>query len=111
MDKEVKNILSKYLKEGAKIEDLQSELIKANCIIYKSALPPINGQAVEHIDGTPDKGYPLRILRAYRANCDYRWADTIDGQGIVNPLLIHMNELCEQRAKLLDEVIAVLERG
>jgi hypothetical protein len=61
------------------------------------------------LDATPDKEYPLRILRAYRELCNCRWADTTDGGETENPLLKLMNEHCEQREKILGEAIAKLE--
>ncbi len=42
-------------------------------------LPPLTQQPIEYVDGTPDLDYPLRILRAYRVNCDARWASDADG--------------------------------
>ena len=71
-------------------------------------LPSVTQQPILHIDGTPDKGYVLRILRAYRGDCNCRWADTTEGTGIENPILKLMNEDCEKRAKLLDEAIKIL---
>jgi len=56
------------------------------------------------VDGTPDAGYVLRILRAYRENCNCKWA--YDGE---EEMLRIMNEACDARAKLLDEAIARLE--
>ena len=61
----------------------------------------------KHIDATPDEGYPLRILRAYRADCDARWADTSDGD-VGNPLTVALNEMQDQRAVVLDRAIAAL---
>ena len=63
----------------------------------------------KHIDATPDEGYPLRILRAYRADCDARWADTSDGD-VGNPLTVALNEMQDQRAVVLDRAIAALRR-
>lgn len=64
-------------------------------------------QEVLHIDATPDEHYVLRILQAYRMNCDTRFATGTDGT-CDNPLFQMMNEHQEQRAKLLDEAIAKL---
>ena len=111
MDKEVIVILKKYLKRGVSIDDLQSELIQANCIIYKSELPPMNGEAVKFVDATPDEGYPLRILRAYRQQCDCMWMGTTDGAEPFNPLIKAMNDLNKQRAIILDKVIEKLKDG
>ncbi len=72
-------------------------------------LPELTKQPILFVDGTPDEEYPLRILRAYREQCDCRWADTTDGSDAESPLLKLMNEHCEQRAKVLDKAIALLE--
>ncbi|MCK5019552.1 MAG: hypothetical protein KAS32_21005 [Candidatus Peribacteraceae bacterium] len=71
----------------------------------KTELPALTQQPILHVDGTPDGGYVLRILRAYRESCNCRWADTTDGSETENPLLKMMNEHCEQRAELLDKAI------
>jgi len=74
-------------------------------------LPELTQQPVLHIDGTPNEDYPLRILRAYRQQCDCRWVENTDGSEPTNPLLIMMNEHCEQRAEILDRAIEkLLER-
>ena len=90
------------------IDDLQSELIRAHCVIFKSELPPINGQAVLYIDATPDKDYPLRILQAYRQDCNCQWAENTTGGEPTNPLLKVMNDQNNKRAKVLDKAIAKL---
>ena len=108
MDKEVIAILAKYGVPKASIDDLQSALIQAQCIIYKSELPPINRQPIHHVDATPNDDYPLRILRTYRQGCDCRWSDTTNGTDTENPLLKMMNDHCEQRAKILDKAIEKL---
>lgn len=69
-----------------------------------SASMEIISAAVKHIDATPDDGYPLRILRAYRASCDMRFH--------ANPplaLVDKLNDLQERRAEILDTAIALLE--
>lgn len=71
-------------------------------------LPEITQQPVLLIDATPDEEYVLRILRAYRQNCDCRWVST-EPNNEPNKLLDMMNEHCEQRATLLDKAIAILE--
>ena len=73
-------------------------------------LPKLTKQPVLYVDSTPDNDYPLRILRAYRLECDCRWADTTDGADTENPLLKMMNDHCEQRASLLDKAILKLTR-
>ena len=73
-------------------------------------LPELTQQPILYIDGTPNADYPIRILRAYRENCNCIWADTTEGKGSENPMLKMMNEHNEQRAKLLDKAIALLEK-
>jgi len=68
-------------------------------------LPKVSKEYLTHVDATPDRGYPLRILTAHRQNCNGHWiADP------PNPLYDLMNEHQIQRAKLLDEAIAILEK-
>ena len=70
----------------------------------------IECEPIIHVDATPDEGYPLRILRAYRENCNCKWASSTDGneEGL-SPLCIVMNEACEKRAEILDRAIKKLE--
>lgn len=72
-------------------------------------LPPLTQQPIIGIDGTPDKDYPLRILRAYRENCNVRWNASTDKGSDTNPVYELMNEHQQRRAKLLDQAIAILE--
>lgn len=67
-------------------------------------IPELTRQPVLHVDATPDSAYPLRILRAYRENCDYKFI--ADPQ---SPLITMMNEHNDQRAIILDRAIAILE--
>lgn len=73
-------------------------------------LPKLTEPVIEFIDATPDDDYPLRILRAYRHNCDVRFATDFDGN-CDHQLFSLMNEHCEQRAKILDRAISLLERS
>lgn len=68
----------------------------------------VTQQPIMHVDGTPDEEYPLRILQAYRANCDMRWADNTGCEETINPLLVAMNEHQHQRAEILERAIAKL---
>ena len=72
-------------------------------------IPPVTREPLAHVDATPDDGYVLRILRAHRANCDVRWADSAGGEETTNPVLVAMNAACRRRAALLDAAIARLE--
>lgn len=62
------------------------------------------------IDATPNEQYPLRILKAYRESCDYRWGDGLDGGDLATHKLKELNNLCDERAKILDAAIYILER-
>lgn len=72
----------------------------------KTELPDITQEPIIHIDCTPNEEYPLRILRAYRQNCDCRWASDTE-----NVLIKVMNEACEKRAIILDKAITILEKN
>jgi len=73
-------------------------------------LPELTQQPILHIDGTPNEDYPLRILRAYRQECDCKWAENTTNDEVTNPLLIMMNEHCAQRAEILDRAIEKLSK-
>mgnify|MGYP001602384736 CR=1 FL=1 len=73
-------------------------------------IPPVTREPILHVDATPGEDYPLRILRAYRANCDVRWARTARGEADpTDPLLAMMNRAQVARAAILDRAIATLE--
>ena len=73
-------------------------------------LPPLTQQPVQHVDGTPDLSYPVRILRAYRQECDSRWE--VSGlDEAATPVYRMMNAHCLQRAIILDRAIAILEHN
>ena len=61
--------------------------------------PNLAQQPVQHVNPTPDGGYALRILKAYRANCNYRFSGVLDA----------LNEEQEQRAAELDKAIVKLK--
>ena len=62
----------------------------------------------KHVDATPDEDYPLRILRAYREDCNLAWATTTDGTPSDSLLVKALNDLQMQRAAILDRAIAAL---
>ena len=70
-------------------------------------LPPLTQQPTKFVDMTPDRGLALRILRAYRADCDSWWevSGLSEDQRRVYDL---MNEHQRQRAVILDHAIARL---
>ena len=67
-------------------------------------LPVVTQEPLLNVDGTPDRDYPLRILRAHRENCNCKWISDKS-----NPLLDVMNDDCDRRAKILDHAICILE--
>ena len=109
MDKIVIKVLREFL-TTKQVDELQKRLWDEHCIIYHSELPQMNEVPQKHIDATPNDGYPLRIIQAYRQDCDCKWADTTDGEDTENPLLRLMNDLNEQRAKILDMAIKKLTK-
>lgn len=70
-------------------------------------LPPVRNQMdMMYIDGTP-RGYALRILRAYRNQCDEKWivSGIDEKRALVYDL---MNKHQDERAKELDKAIDFL---
>jgi len=62
-----------------------------------------------HIDGRPDGGYALRILKAYRKRCNEKWI--VEGkfaEGGGKQIYDAMNEHQDLRAKELDKAIKIL---
>ena len=72
-------------------------------------IPKLIQQPIIHVDATPDEDYQLRILRAYRQNCDCMFAEDTSGNEPTNPILKQMNEDNRKRAEILDKSIALLE--
>lgn len=74
-------------------------------------LPELTQQPILHVNCTPNEDYPLRILRAYRQQCDCKWVENTDpSDEPTNPLLIMMNEHCDQRAEILNRAIEKLSK-
>lgn len=78
----------------------------------KSVIPPVMQQPVIHsagtIDETPDGEYVLRILRAHLENCNCRWE--VGGLcGGIHKLYDTMNRHQDERARLLERAIGILE--
>ena len=79
------------------------------------SLPPLSQEPIRLVDATPDEGYPLRILRAYRQHADCMWANSTWADGTessesLDPVLKLMNEHNRQRALILDRAISILEK-
>ncbi len=71
--------------------------------------PEVLNQKPFILDMTPDEDLPLRILKAYRQDCNSKWA--ISGDGTSSEIYDLMNDTQDQRASILDEAIYVLERS
>jgi len=70
-------------------------------------IPTLISQKEIDIDEAPNKNYPLRILKAYRDKCNCKWETNADSK--TKSLWEIMNEHQDQRAKILDKAIAILE--
>ena len=73
-------------------------------------LPPLTKEPIRFVDSTPDNEYPLRILRAYRADCDCQWEYQGEDKNS-HHFYEMMNEYCRKRAKILDIAISILENA
>ena len=72
-------------------------------------LPDMTQEALRHVDATPDNMYPIRILQAHRENCNCKWSNSASEIETDNPLLKLMNEQNDERAKILDKAISILQ--
>ncbi len=87
------------------------------CPVRRIKLKPMTLPEIEkiditncHVDGTPDGKYALRILKAFRAQCNTKWV--VSGLPEERTLLWKtMNEHQDQRAAELDKAIEILERN
>lgn len=70
--------------------------------------PELTQEPLLNVDSTPDEGYPLRILKAHRENCNVRWSDT-KGEPL-SLIFGQVNKACEERAEILDRAIEVLRK-
>ena len=68
-------------------------------------IPKMNKEMLIYVDSTPDDGYPLRILKAHRENCNCRYMAEPP-----SALWDEMNKFQEQRAEILDRAIETLEK-
>jgi hypothetical protein len=68
-------------------------------------------KAFKYVDATPDENYPLRILQAYRDDCDVLWSSTSLFEDVEenNPVMDALNNMQKARAKILDKAIAKLK--
>jgi hypothetical protein len=70
--------------------------------------PPLTQQPLLNVDMTPDDKLAIRILEAYRYNCDSKWATSSDGS-CDNPIYALMNQYNDERAVILDKAIEKLK--
>jgi hypothetical protein len=63
-----------------------------------------------YIDSTPDEGYPLRILEAYRRGCDVIYSSSSTALDETSPVMKIMNDAQRKRAELLDKAIERLKK-
>ena len=73
----------------------------------KCMFPKMTQEAIKYIDATPEGSYPLKILRAYRQNCNSRY----ETHGLPKEdtrFWEIMNEFQELRAEILDKAIKKL---
>lgn len=70
----------------------------------------MNEQEILFIDATPDNDYPIRILEAYRAQCDSKWSNTSNWSGDeeIDGLMKTMNDAQNKRTDILNKAIAIL---
>ena len=73
----------------------------------KTKWPDLKPESILNVDATPDEDYPLRILKAYRQNCNSRYKTHGLSKKDVK-FWDMMNEWQDQRAKILDKAILKL---
>ena len=72
-------------------------------------LPKLTTEPVLHIDSTPNNGYAIRILKAYRENCNCKWSNNTSTNDSI--VFAEMNRQQDERAKILDYAIKILENA
>jgi hypothetical protein len=73
--------------------------------------PPVIQEPILHVDCKPDSYYPLRILRAYRANANVMWDLSGDFPPQTRVVYEEMNKAQARRWKILDTAIRILEQA
>ena len=71
-------------------------------------LPKLTQEPIKYVCSTPDENYPIRILKAYRENCNVFWEvhGLTDEERYIYDM---MNEQQISRAKILDAAIKKLK--
>ncbi len=71
--------------------------------------PKLKPEPLLHVDATPDENYALRILRAYRANCDCKYE--VHGMSKKETAFWGMmNKMQDQRWEVLNKAIKILNK-
>ena len=71
-------------------------------------LPKLTQEPIKYVCSTPDENYPIRILKAYRKNCNVFWE--VHGLNDEEKSIYGMmNEQQILRAKILDAAIKKLK--
>ena len=70
-------------------------------------IPEMRPESILYVDATPNGTYALRILQAYRDNCNCRYIILGMDEEYIK-FYDMMNELQDQRAKELDKAIGKL---
>lgn len=73
--------------------------------------PTVTREPIIHVDCTPNSGYPLRILKAYRENTKVLWELTGDFPEQTRIIYEEINKASKLRGKILDIAISILEKA
>lgn len=107
-EKEVEDSFLEILKPFKNVHlKVTSSDIEISDKLFKDDWPPLTRDMILHIDGTPNAEYPLRILKTYRENCNSKWESNV----VNNPICDIMNKHQDQRARILDKAIEILEES
>lgn len=72
-------------------------------------MPKITKEPILHVDMTPSKELPIRILEAYLANCDCKWSTT-EANGCPLEIINLMNKHNDERAEIFRKAIQILNQ-
>lgn len=110
-DSQIEDIYNKIMKKYGYFK--LSEFTKELSTLLNTEIEKANRKWIgrKYIDATPDGGYALRILQAYRQDCDTQWSDNTAGLKISNPFLVELNKLQEERAKEISQAITRLPKS
>ena len=86
---------------------IKARATREQSVCSNGGLPGLTQQPIEYIDQTPDKDYPLRILKAFRQHCGCNW-ETHGLDEAQRRVYDMMNDDNIKRAWLLDKAIEKL---